>query len=75
MLAFTLIPIGILWAKNFQFLKKNIKIVGMSAVIAIIYQVIVDPFAENWNTWFFLTIKFLVCGYSISLSKIYYFLS
>jgi len=53
MLIFTSIPIGILWAKNFRFLKKNIRIIFIVAIAAIIYQFITDPFAENWNAWFF----------------------
>ena len=53
MLIFTLIPICILWSINFHFLKKNIKVIWMTTVIAIVYQLIVDPFAENWHAWFF----------------------
>lgn len=53
MLIFTLIPIGILWIKNFRFLKKNIKIIWLTAIIALAYQLVTDPFAERWNAWFF----------------------
>ena len=59
MLIFTLIPIGILWVKNFQFLKKNIKIVWMTVFIGVIYQFIIDPFAGSWGTWFFTKEKIL----------------
>ena len=59
MLIFTLIPIGILWIKNFQFLKKNIKIVWMTVIIAVIYQIIIGPFAGSWGTWFFAKEKIL----------------
>jgi len=53
MLIFTFIPIGILWAKNFKFLRKNIRIVLITVFIGIIYQIIADPFAESWGAWFF----------------------
>lgn len=53
MLIFTIIPIVIIWAKEFNYLKKNIKVIAMVVGIAIIYQLIVDPFAEIWKAWFF----------------------
>ncbi len=53
MLIFTLTPILILWLKKFELLRKNIKIVGITAIIAIAYQFIVDPFAEAYKAWFF----------------------
>ncbi|MBI3619962.1 hypothetical protein HY214_02350 [Candidatus Roizmanbacteria bacterium] len=53
MLIFTLIPISILWTKYYSPLKKNIKIVLTVMIIAIIYQLIADPFAEAWHAWFF----------------------
>lgn len=59
MLIFTFIPIGILWWKNFKFLRKNIKIVLITVFIGIIYQIIVDPFAESWGAWFFTEEKIL----------------
>ena len=75
MLIFTLIPIGILWVKNFQFLKKNIKIVWMTVIIAVIYQLIVDPFAENWNAWFFSSDKILgVWIFNFPLENILFFI-
>ncbi len=53
MLIFTLIPLAVLWAKYFSFLKKNIKIVLAVTLTGVLYQLIVDPFAENWGAWFF----------------------
>ena len=59
MILFTFIAIGIPWMKNFNFLKKNIKIILITALISIIYQLIADPFAENWGAWFFSNNKIL----------------
>lgn len=59
MLIFTLIPIGILWTKNFKFLRKNGRIVLITVFIGIIYQIIADPFAESWSAWFFTKEKIL----------------
>ena len=53
MLIFTLIPIAILWIINFGFLKKNTKVIWMTVLIGLIYQIIADPFAESWGAWFF----------------------
>jgi lycopene cyclase domain-containing protein len=52
-LVFCLIPIGILWAANFQFLRRNLNVVGLSALIMFVYLCATDPFAEAWYTWFF----------------------
>lgn len=59
MLIFTFVPIGILWAKNFRFLKKNVRIILLAAFIGVIYQIIADPFAEKWGAWFFTKEKIL----------------
>ena len=52
-LVFCLIPIGILWAANFQFLRRNLRVVGMSALFMFVYLCATEPFAEAWHTWFF----------------------
>jgi lycopene cyclase domain-containing protein len=52
-LVFCLIPIGILWAANFQFLRRNLKVVGMATLVMFVYLCAADPFAEAWHTWFF----------------------
>ncbi|MDE3088297.1 MAG: lycopene cyclase domain-containing protein [Chloroflexota bacterium] len=50
---FTFVPIGLFWAVNSQFLRKNLKVIGLSAFIILIYLCVTDPFAEAWHTWFF----------------------
>jgi len=52
-LAFCLIPIGIMWATNFQFLHNNLRVIGMAALIVFVYLCATDPFAEAWHNWFF----------------------
>ena len=52
-LVFCLIPIGILWAANFQFLRRNLKVVGVATLVMFVYLCATDPFAEAWHTWFF----------------------
>lgn len=59
MLLFTFIPIGILWIREFNFLWKNLKVVGITVVSGIIFQLVADPFAENWRAWFFTKEKIL----------------
>lgn len=59
MLIFTIIPIVIIWIKELDYLKKNVKIIAIIAGIAIVYQLIADPFAEIWKTWFFTKEKIL----------------
>lgn len=59
MLIFTLIPIAILWIKSYKFLIKNIKIILMSAMVGVAYQLFADPFAEKWNAWLFSQDKIL----------------
>lgn len=59
MLIFTIIPIVIIWIKELDYLKKNVKIIAIIAGIAIVYQLITDPFAEIWKTWFFTKEKIL----------------
>jgi lycopene cyclase domain-containing protein len=53
LLAFCLIPIGFFWATNFRFLRQNVRVVGMTALIIFIYLCVTDPLAEAWHTWFF----------------------
>lgn len=53
MLFFTLLPIGILWVRKFQVLKKNIRLIAVIAAFGLIYQLVADPFAEAWSAWFF----------------------
>ena len=52
-LAFCLLPIGIMWITNFQFLHKNLNVIGMSVLSMFVYLCATDPFAEAWHTWFF----------------------
>lgn len=53
MLIFTLVPITIVWVKYYDFLKRNLRVILIMSVIAIIFQLITDPFAEAWRAWFF----------------------
>lgn len=54
MLIFTIVPIGIIWARyGHRLLWKNRKAILVIAAIAVVYQMIVDPFAEAWHAWFF----------------------
>ncbi len=54
MLIFTLVPIGILWARyGRRLLWRNRKAIFVIAIIAILYQLVADPFAESWRAWFF----------------------
>ena len=53
MLIFTLIPIAILWLKEFNFLIKNIKIIFTGIIIAIVYTIISSYFAQRLHAWFF----------------------
>jgi len=54
MIIFTMLPIGILWARyGRRLLWRNRGVVGAVAAIAVLYQLITDPFAEAWHAWFF----------------------
>jgi len=53
MLIFTLTPTAILWSINYKFLKKNLKVILLTVLLAVVYQIIVDPIAESWKAWFF----------------------
>ena len=52
-LAFCLIPTGVFWALGFRFLRRNLTVVGMTALIMLAYMCLTDPFAEAWHNWFF----------------------
>ncbi len=52
-LAFCLIPIGILWILNFRFLRDNLRTVTIATFVIFIYLCATDPFAEMWHNWFF----------------------
>lgn len=52
-LVFCVVPIGLMWTTNFQFLRTNIRVIGMAALITFIYLCATDPFAEAWHNWFF----------------------
>ena len=52
-LGFCLIPIGLLWATNFRFLRRNVRVIGIAALVMFIYLCATDPFAEAWHNWFF----------------------
>lgn len=54
MLIFSLLPIGLLWARyGRRLLWRNGKAIALVALIAVLYQLIADPFAEMWHAWFF----------------------
>ena len=68
MLIFTIVPIGIIWARYSRLLWKNRKAILIIAVIAAVYQLIADPFAEAWHAWFFtkgLTMGFWIGNFPI----------
>jgi len=52
-LAFCLIPIGVMWTTNFRFLRENLRVIGIAALVVFIYLCATDPFAEAWHNWFF----------------------
>lgn len=53
MLAFTIPPLIIVWAKKYSFLLKNWRIIIGQISIGIFYLFIPNVFAHNWNAWFF----------------------
>lgn len=53
MLVFTLIPIGMVWIRHYHALKKNIYIILITVFLAVVYQLISDPFAAAWKAWSF----------------------
>jgi lycopene cyclase domain-containing protein len=53
LLAFCLIPTGLFWVANLGFFRKNLKVIGLSALIILTYLCVTDPLAEAWHTWFF----------------------
>jgi lycopene cyclase domain-containing protein len=53
MLIFTFVAIGILWWRYYKVLWPNRKVIAIVSLWAIVYQTIVDPFAESWHAWFF----------------------
>ncbi len=53
MLIFTLIPIGVLWLRYPHALWRNRHVIALTACIAVLYQLLVDPIAEKWHAWFF----------------------
>ena len=54
MLVFTIVPIVIIWARyGRRLLWRNRQAILVIAAIAILYQLIADPFAEAWHAWFF----------------------
>lgn len=59
MLVFTLIPLFILWSRHFDFLKKNLKVILIMALIAVLYAVFSAPFAELNGAWFYTSSKIL----------------
>lgn len=48
---FTLIPAAIFWAKDFRFLKKNLRVILRICLIAGVYVCIADYFGVKWGTW------------------------
>jgi lycopene cyclase domain-containing protein len=53
MFIFTLLPIGILWTRYGRRLWRNRNVIALVAVIAVLYQLVADPFAEAWHAWSF----------------------
>ena len=53
MCIFTLPPIILLWILNFNYLKKNLKIIFSIMAVAVLYQLFADPFAMKMNAWHF----------------------
>ena len=58
MAIFTSVPIVILWMKNFNFLKKNLKVFYIMILLSLIYA-ITDAIAIYWKAWFFTDEKIL----------------
>lgn len=52
-LFFCLIPMSILWASNFQFLRRDWKVIGLAVLVTFVYLCATDPLAEAWHNWFF----------------------
>lgn len=71
LLLFVIIPVSALWIWKlkllrsyrkvfyYRFLGKNVKIIFLTSFVAVIYQLIIDPFAESWNAWHFSSEKIL----------------
>lgn len=75
MLIFTLTPTIILWVLNFNFLKRNLKIILIIILLAVVYQLIADPFAENSKAWFFSEDKILgIWIFNFPLENILFFI-
>ncbi len=53
MLIFTSIPIGILWTRHGGILWKNRKVIGVVAILGILYWIIGGTVAIEWHTWFY----------------------
>ena len=52
-LIFTLSPIVLMWMHDYPMMRKNFSVIGIVALLSVLYQSIVDPFAESWHAWFF----------------------
>ncbi|RJQ37513.1 lycopene cyclase domain-containing protein [Candidatus Parcubacteria bacterium] len=59
LLVFTFAAIGLFWAYDYRFLRRNIRIVAAMAAFGVLYQLVTDPFAEHWGAWFFSEDKIL----------------
>lgn len=59
LLIFTLVPLGIVWAKYHTVLLRNKKIILSVIGISIVYQLIVDIYVHKWSAWFFSADKIL----------------
>lgn len=53
MLIFVFLALAILWGRYYRELFANKGILIKVVVIAVIYQLIVDPIAESWKAWAF----------------------
>ncbi|MGZ6316824.1 MAG: lycopene cyclase domain-containing protein [Anaerolineales bacterium] len=52
-LAFCLVPTAIFLAIGFRFIRKNLKVLGLTVLVTFAYLCLTDPLAEAWHNWFF----------------------
>jgi lycopene cyclase domain-containing protein len=52
-LAFCLVPTVVFLAIGFRFIRKNLKVLGMTVLVTFAYLCVTDPLAEAWHNWFF----------------------
>ena len=52
-LVFCLVPTAVFWIIGYRFLRRNLAIIAMAALISFLYLCLTDPLAEAWHNWFF----------------------